>query len=46
VDKARGNVHKGPLWALAAVAAGAIGSTVALEVAKRESAAHPLPAAA
>jgi putative oxidoreductase len=46
VDCARGKLHQGALWALAAVAAGAVGSSVALEIAKRESAAHPLPAAA
>jgi putative oxidoreductase len=46
VDRARGHVRKGAFWALAAVAAGAAGSSAALEIAKREAAAHPLPAAA
>jgi putative oxidoreductase len=46
VDRARGSVHKGVFWALAAIAAGAAGSAATLELAKRETAAHPLPAAA
>jgi putative oxidoreductase len=46
VDHVRGAKHRGAFWALAALAAGAAGSSAALEVAKRESAAHPVPAAA
>jgi putative oxidoreductase len=45
VDRARGAERRGPLWALAAVAAGVAGSYAALELAKREAAARPLPAA-
>ncbi|MEA2334469.1 MAG: putative oxidoreductase [Solirubrobacteraceae bacterium] len=46
LDAARGSVRRGPSWALAALAVGAAASTAALELAKREAAAHPLPAAA
>jgi putative oxidoreductase len=45
LDAARGSVRSGPLWALAALAAGAAASAATIELAKRESAAHPLPAA-
>jgi putative oxidoreductase len=46
LDAARGSVRRGPLWALAALATGAAASAAAIEIAKRESEAHPLPAAA
>jgi putative oxidoreductase len=46
LDRARGAERRGTCWALAALAAGAAGSVAALELAKRESEAHPLPAAA
>jgi putative oxidoreductase len=45
LDHARGRVRQGPLWTLAALAAGAAGSTAVLRLARRESAAHPVPAA-
>ena len=45
IDALRGSKQRGAFWALAAVAAGAVGSYAALELAKRESAAHPVPAA-
>ncbi|MDX6580695.1 MAG: putative oxidoreductase [Gaiellales bacterium] len=46
VDHARGSKQHGALWALAALAAGAAGSAAVTELAKRETAAHPLPVAA
>ncbi len=46
LDAARGSQRRGALWALAALAAGAAGSVAALELAKREAAADPLPATA
>jgi len=45
VDHARGSTQRGALWALAAVAAGAAGSAATLELARRDSAAHPPPVA-
>jgi putative oxidoreductase len=36
IDHARGSKQQGPLWALAALAAGAAGSAAVLELAKRE----------
>jgi hypothetical protein len=36
VDKALGIEHTGPFWALAALTAGAVGSTLAMEAGKRE----------
>jgi putative oxidoreductase len=46
LDRATDRVRKGPLWALAALGAGAAGSAAAIELARRESMAHPLPVAA
>jgi putative oxidoreductase len=46
LDAVRGSKQRGAFWALAALAAGAAASAAALELAKRESAAHPLPVAA
>jgi putative oxidoreductase len=43
VDALRGSTRRGALWALAALAAGAAGSAATLEIARRETAAHPLP---
>ena len=45
LDALRGSRQRGALWALAALAAGAAGSAATLELAKRASAAHPLPVA-
>jgi putative oxidoreductase len=46
LDAARATQRRGTFWALAALAAGAAGSTVALDLAKREATVHPLPVAA
>jgi putative oxidoreductase len=46
LDALRGSKQRGAFWALVAIAAGAAGSAATLELAKRESAAHPLPVAA
>jgi putative oxidoreductase len=46
LDAARGSKRRGVHWALAALAAGAASSFAVTELAKRETAAHPLPAAA
>jgi putative oxidoreductase len=46
LDALRGSKQRGAFWALAALAAGAAGSAATIELAKRESAAHPLPVAA
>ena len=46
LDAARGSERRGASWALAALAGGALGSAAVLELARRDAAAHPLPAAA
>jgi putative oxidoreductase len=45
IDSLRGSKQRGAFWALAALAAGAAASAATIELAKRESAAHPVPAA-